>query len=167
MAARLRYVITTGPEWERVAAALGQEGVAIPRKAVRIARRNAAFLAEKARRKVRVLPVHGHAGHTGLRRRVAAGVRVQDRPNGARVVTSMVERDEAIIPRGLDRAKGWRHPVFGNREIWVRQRPMKTGWFTDTMANGYDEYQDDMERMLEDSVEYIAARGNRRGVPGV
>lgn len=30
--------------------------------------------------------------------------------------------DQRRLPRYLDREKGWRHPVFGNREVWVSQR---------------------------------------------
>lgn len=167
MAARRFMSVRFGREWDNVADALGAEDNSVPRRGVRIARQNAEELADKAKRRVRRLPVRGGAGRTGLRRRVAAGVQVLHTPGGARVVTSMPERDESIIPRGLDRAQGWRHPVFGNRSVWVRQRPMRSGWFSDTMADGQDEYQDDLEDMLQDSVDYIASRGNQRGVPGV
>lgn len=167
MAARLSVTIRRGREWDNVADALRDEGRSIPRRGVRIARQNAESLAGKARRRVRRVPVVGRSGHTGLRRRVAAGVRVVNVPNGARVITSMPERDEAIIPRGLDSPRGWRHPVFGNKSVWVRQRPLRSGWFSGTMEDGHDEFRDDLEDMLEDSVDYIASRGNQRGVPGL
>lgn len=36
-------------------------------------------------------------------------------------------------PKRFNREKGWRHPVFGDRETWVQQRG-KPGWFDDTIA---------------------------------
>jgi hypothetical protein len=163
----VHYVVVKGPEWERVAAQLAVEEKQIPKNLRHQVRRNAESLAERAKQKVRRLPVRGRAGTTGLRQRVAAGVHVVDVVNGSRISTSMAERDESIIPRGLDRKVGWRHPVYGNREVWVQQRPYVSGWFTDTIADGHDEIEHDLDEVLNDAAERIAARGDQRGVPGV
>jgi hypothetical protein len=119
----------------------------------------------EAKAKVRSLPVYGHSGHTGLRRKVARGVRVTSRLGDARrgsairVVTTMPQNNEAIIPRGLDHINGWRHPVFGNREVWVRQRAVRPGWFTSTLADAREPIAERLERVLEEARDTIARAG--------
>jgi hypothetical protein len=71
----------------------------------------------------------------------------------------MPESDEAIIPRGLDRAAGWRHPVFGNMNVWVTQTASRPGWFTDTFADGRRPIQEGLTDELEGSAHRIAAAG--------
>ena len=123
-------------------------------------------MADKARTRVRRMPVRGRSGHTGLRRRVAQSVRVIDVPRGVRITTVMAQRDEDIIPRGMNRPSGWRHPVFGQRAVWVRQRPMRAGWFSDSMDRDH-EIAVALDDTLEDSADRIARRGNVRGIPGI
>lgn len=162
----LAMVVRPGPEFKRVEGALAVQDATIPRRVHRAMRSHAERLAEKARQKVIRLPIRGTSGkHTGMRARVAAGVRVVEAGNAVRVITTMPEQDEAIIPRGLDRKIGWRHPVFGNRNVWVRQRPYRAGWFVDTFAEGGDDIADGIEDVLEDAADNIAARGNQRGIP--
>ncbi|OII61213.1 hypothetical protein BJP40_06715 [Streptomyces sp. CC53] len=159
----MTFLVVPGPEVQRVSAALGQEDVAIPRQSRQVVRREARRLARVAQNKVRSLPIAGSSGrHTGLRRRVAAGVRVVDVPEGAHVQTTMAERDEAIIPWGLDSPKGWRHPVFGNREVWVQQRPHVHGWFRGTFEDGEHLIEQSLEDVLERSARRIAAEGRIR-----
>lgn len=71
----------------------------------------------------------------------------------------MADPDEAIIPRGLDRPQGWRHPVFGNKDVWVTQRPLRPGWFTETFANGHDEIENALTDALEWARDTVAAAG--------
>jgi hypothetical protein len=64
---------------------------------------------------------------TGLRDSIARGVkgRVQYSGHryGAQIVahTSGLPQSQRRLPRHLDSPRGWRHPVFGNREVWVSQ----------------------------------------------
>lgn len=63
----------------------------------------------------------------------------------------MDEEDEAYLPRGFDDGqKGWRHPFFGNMDIWYHQDG--ASWFRETIAN--DRML--MERVLTDELEDIA-----------
>lgn len=39
-----------------------------------------------------------------------------------RVRASKMPNSQRRLPRDFNREKGWRHPVFGNRENWVAQR---------------------------------------------
>lgn len=74
--------------------------------------------------------------HTGLRESVAAGVNITPYTGalgtGTAITTSMPKEDAAVIPAGFDpslRAKGWRHPVFGNKRKWVEQKG-DVSWFS-------------------------------------
>ncbi|MGH8575346.1 MAG: hypothetical protein ACREXJ_00170 [Gammaproteobacteria bacterium] len=61
---------------------------------------------------------------SGLRGAVAGATRVRTTSVGVKIVVDgkKLPPDQRTLPRHLDRAKGWRHPVFGNRDVWVGQR---------------------------------------------
>lgn len=145
-----------GPEWGRVENALGDEERSLPTRLHFQLRQGAEEEAEEARQRVRRLPTRGR-GHTGLRERVAAGVRVAGASGFYRITTSMPSGQE-IIPRGLDRKSGWTHPVFGHS--WsVRQRPLRSGWFLDSFDDGRREISEDLEEEMEDAANTVAAAG--------
>lgn len=88
----------------------------------------------------------GPAGHTGLRARIAAGVGVRKGISikGSayfRIYSDVNDPSERPIPRGLDQAPGWRHPLFGNKNHWYQSRPVHPGWFSDTIADSADEIE--------------------------
>ncbi|MFF5973743.1 hypothetical protein ACFY7C_19660 [Streptomyces sp. NPDC012769] len=153
-----------GPEWEATIQALRTADNELAdwiREEMEEAIRPAA---DRAKAKVMTVGViGGPEGHTGMRARVAQGVGVRVGPyrhrNGAyfRVFTSMKEEDEWIIPRGLDRARGWRHPLFGDKRYWYTSRPTFTGWFTDTIADSRDEIARNIQDALERAAELIDA----------
>lgn len=157
-----RMYVVTGPEFRRVAVALREVDAAFPGQLRRELRQSVRPLVARAKARVRAIPVHG-AKHTGLRRRVAAGVGVRvslSRSPGITITTSMKDPSEAIIPRGMDRQQGWRHPVFGDKDHWVTQR---TGgsWFRETLANGRGEIEDDLGRVMDRAAQRIADAGGR------
>lgn len=65
-------------------------------------------------------------GH-GLRATIAMATGMQVRTTGksvgVRIVVnvSKLPPDQRKLPRDLDSPAGWRHPVFGNTGVWVRQ----------------------------------------------
>lgn len=69
----------------------------------------------------------------GLRETVAAGVRLQVTAKGVKIIASSARLPDSqkSLPRHLDSDKGWRHPVFGNKESWVHQRGGP--WFASTI----------------------------------
>jgi hypothetical protein len=153
-------VRVTGTDLRRVAIALRAEDARLPGLLRRRLIREVRPWVQRVKANARAIPVHG-AKHTGLRRRVAAGVHTKVRTgrNASIVIaTRMAERDEAIIPRGMDSPTGWRHPVFGNRDNWVTQR---TGgsWFRETLANSHDDIQRSLTDVLEDVADRIADAG--------
>lgn len=60
----------------------------------------------------------------GLRASIASATRLQITAKGVRIVvnSNALPEDQRSLPRHLDSPKGWRHPVFGNREHWVSQK---------------------------------------------
>lgn len=155
-ASELNIRITGAEAFERVSAALSEADDSMPgnirKEMVLLANRLAAI----AKRAALAEPTHG-ANHTGLRERVSRGVGVRETDDGAVVTTSMPVPDEAVIPRGLD-AHGWRHPVFGNTRRWVTQHGAFS-WFMDSMQGGRSDGEQNLERMLNEVAERIAAAG--------
>lgn len=152
--------VSLGDEWRRVAIALREVDRDLPKKLRKDLLSAVKPAVQEAKDRVRALPVAGH-GSTGLRRRVARGVRILPavgKNPAVRVVTYMDQPDEANLPRYLDSAAGWRHPVFGNRHNWVRQ---STGgsWFRETMADHRPQIERDLQHVLDDAAETIAAAG--------
>lgn len=70
---------------------------------------------------------------TGLRETIAAGVKLQITAKGVRIIASSarLSDDQKSLVRRLDSDKGWRHPVFGNRKVWVHERGGP--WFAETI----------------------------------
>lgn len=153
-----QYVIVKGPEWERVSVALREVDATMERNLRDAMKRDADKYAEKAQKAVLSLPTPRNAGHTGLRARVAAGVHViNNGPAGVRIVTGMDKPDERIIPLGLDRKEGWRHPLFGDKNHWYRNPGYS--WFRETIAHGQDEFERDLADVLEKAAEKVASQG--------
>lgn len=65
---------------------------------------------------------------TGLRARIAHGVKARVQYSGFRygaqiaITTTNLPRSQRNLPKHLNSAKGWRHPVFGNRDVWRGQQ---------------------------------------------
>jgi len=53
------------------------------------------------------------------------------------------------LPGFLDSAKGWNHPVWGNRDAWVREHG-KPGWFEVPLAKRAPELRAAAERAIDD-----------------
>lgn len=64
----------------------------------------------------------------GLRDTIARAIRSEFRTTGRSagvkisVKGTLIPPDQRVLPKYLDSPKGWRHPVFGNRQNWVRQK---------------------------------------------
>lgn len=159
MPARVGINVRLGEEFRRTANALREVDRNLPGKLRKDIERTVRPAVADVKARVRSLPVQGTSGHTGLRRRVARGVKIQARTGKSpilRVTTSMVERDEQNLPGYLDSPAGWRHPTFGHRDRWVHQ---STGgsWFRDPLADHRPEIAQSLRRVLDDAAETIAA----------
>jgi hypothetical protein len=148
--------IVFGPEWRSVLLAMDRERETIPMKLKSALVEETPETVSEAKKAALRLPAKGRK-HTGLRGRIAAGVGARPTPGGIRITTSMPSHDEAIIPRGMDRTMGWRHPVYGNQNVWVRQRGYS--WFRETVADNRRDYEDALTDVLESSAHNIADAG--------
>jgi hypothetical protein len=74
------------------------------------------------------IPVAG-TKQTGLRARIAACAETATWGTGRTVNVAVqmnpqrMPRGEMALPLGMEGAKRWRHPVYGDREVWVTQAP--------------------------------------------
>jgi hypothetical protein len=147
-------LIIFGPEWKELSIALAEAEATAEEKLGRTVREEAEKKAEEARMKVRALPAPGPK-HTGLRERVAQGVEVKDGGVGdVEVSASMAAPNEAIIPLGLDRPEGWRHPLFGNRRHWYANPGYS--WFRETFESAEGEFEDELDQTLDRIAQEIA-----------
>ena len=147
-------VIVFGPEWKRLEIALAEAEATTEEELGLSVREEADLKAEEAKAKVRALPAPGPK-HTGLRERVASGVKVEDGGIGdVTIEATMAEPDEQIIPLGLDRPEGWRHPLFGNKAHWYSNPGYS--WFRETFSNSEKDFEDKLTNVLEKKAEEIA-----------
>lgn len=79
------------------------------------------FSVERASEKSRERVARRNAG---LRAAIASATRLQITARGVRfyVNSASLPEDQRTLPRHLDSAKGWRHPVFGDKNTWVHQQ---------------------------------------------
>lgn len=91
----------------------------------------------------------------GLAKRIAkAPLRAQVRTGkdpGVRIVAKGTDA------RATDQGR-LRHPVFGNREVWVTQQ-VKPGWFTESGRRQLPEVRQEVQRALVDIAQEVARRG--------
>jgi hypothetical protein len=150
----LEFKVGGRRQFNDAARALGRVERSIPRDVDKLISKTQKANAKEAAAKVLAQPASGEHGSTGLRKDVAKGVGTMPIDGGTRVYTSMPEENEAIIPLGLDTDKGWRHPVFGNRNEWVTQRG-DFSWFMETMKESFKTLPPKVHDILEDGAETI------------
>ena len=156
-----RVWIVAGPEWKRTAAQLRVVENRLPGWTEREMQDAIRPVVAKAKAAVRRVDVEGGpAGTTGLRRRIAAGVGfrkgISSKAGAYFTIYSGVNNPaERPIPKGLDQASGWRHPLFGNRDYWYQSRPVKPGWFTDTIQDGDRDIERAIARALDVAIRTV------------
>lgn len=157
MALRRSHLIYVdpGPEWRTVQAALQRNSRDAPRELDDALDDSLGPIVSKVRREALAIPARG-LKHTGLRGRLAAGVEPQTAGKGARIVAT------AQLSREMDNGpRGWRHPVYGNRDVWVHQRGFS--WFREPIAEEGDAIERQLTDVLEDMAENIANAGRATG----
>jgi len=152
MARNVEYTIVHGPEWQATADALREVDETLSEKFKAALEKAARPTLEELRRAALELPAH-KGKHTGLRARIAAGVGVTTQSKGVRITTSMPPGQEEL-PRGEDNGlRGWRHPVFGNRDVWVQQRG--GSWFKNTIADDRPRFEKSLGAVLDEACQMV------------
>lgn len=102
----------------------------------------------------------------GLRDAVASQVKVDARLSGhytgvrVRIGTKKDPRGFKFAGRKMNRRRGWNHPVFGNREVWVNQTE-GSEWFETTVAKRRDEVRAAVLDAVNAMAQRIADRVNK------
>ena len=107
------------------------------------------------------LPPNDRGGHarpdrsTNLRSRVARATTISTTQRGIRIKVNgkRVDAKYPSLPfylNGMPRAKPWRHPVFGNREVWVAQKGQEV--FTPTLRQHSKAWWHGCERAMDEFV---------------
>lgn len=101
----------------------------------------------------------GPALRSSIARKIRPEVKLGGRWSGARVKAFKTKniRNFPNAPKRTNRAGGWRHPVFGNRDVWVTQTG-KIDWFDDAFKGREGEYRTAVEQAMEDMARRIVNR---------
>lgn len=151
------YTVRGAEEFLRLSKALKHAGRTELRKELNKGMRRAAKpLIPKARAEaLKRLPSKGGLAKQVAREPMRVQVRTGRNP-GVRIVVGR-KRGGA---RGANRGS-IRHPVFGNRQVWVTQ-PVPPGWFDEPLSDSAPAVRRDLERALHDIAEQVV-RETRRG----
>jgi len=153
-----------GREVAKIAKALRAIDKKLPAQLRKDIRAAATPIVAKAKANARSLPVRSTDANK-IRAAVARGVGVQVKTGKnarIRIVTRMPEKSEAIIPRGFDSPKGFRHPVFGNSDIWVSQIPEKSDWFFNAVKSEAPFAIAEVKLVLRNAAKYVAKNGKNK-----
>lgn len=77
--------------------------------------------------------------HTGLRKNVARGITRKITYSGSRIGVRVradfkyLPADQAKLGKLMNSGKRFRHPVMGDKEVWVNQQFTPDHWFDNTM----------------------------------
>lgn len=154
--------IRGGPEFRRAAAAMERVGRNLVQELEDTLARDAALMRESARAGIMRVPSSGKYG-TNIRARTQQALKIEhDQATGlvgklarARIVLddSLLPPEHSKVPMLMDRRGGWRHPVFGNRDVWVTQRGRQ--WFRLRMFRFRKVIEADLRHTMNDAVKYV------------
>lgn len=154
--------------------AAGENGAAIRKATTKAVQAKLAKIVDEQQRTARSMAVKGvkgrgtarrdqfnskrkralKGGH-GLRASVARGIKSKvsytGRKLGARITVDPkgLPQSQRKLPRYLNRPKGWRHPVWGNRERWVEQHGEP--YFDDPIRR----HRDEVRKAVQDEVNNV------------
>lgn len=96
---------------------------------------------------------------SSIARKIRPEVKLGGRWSGARVKAFKTKNVRGFpnAPKRTNRAGGWRHPVFGNRDVWVQQQG-KVDWFDRAFQGRESAYKAAVEQAMEDMARRIANR---------
>ncbi|MEU9643596.1 hypothetical protein [Streptomyces sp. NPDC048188] len=106
-------------------------------------------------------PHDGPALKTSIARKIRPEVRITGKFPGAKIKAFKTKnlRNFPNAPKRTNRASGWRHPVYGNREVWVQQTG-KVKWFDRAFEGEQAHYKRQVQFALAAMVNRIASRSD-------
>lgn len=106
----------------------------------------------------------GEPLRAAIAKRISGEVRMTGRATGVRVKARRkgMPRGFEHAPKRTNAAGGWRHPVFGNKDVWVQQAG-DPHWFDDALRDHKAPAQravvDALDRMRRRIIARVRARG--------
>lgn len=99
---------------------------------------------------VTATPSAGGGGSTNLRGRIAAATRIEVTGRGIRIRTigRRVGEYGDTLANGVNNTGPWKHPVFGNRKVWVTQRGQEV--FDPTLLGFESRWRAGIVRVMEE-----------------
>ncbi|KOG73555.1 hypothetical protein ADK77_08490 [Streptomyces antibioticus] len=96
---------------------------------------------------------------SSIARKIRPEVKLGGRWSGARVKAFKTKNVRGFpnAPKRTNRAGGWRHPVWGNREVWIQQHG-KVDWFDRSFQGREGVYKAAAEAAMENMARRIVAR---------
>ena len=147
----------------RVVSNLRATDKTLPRKLTALIHKQARRVIQKQKATLHGLPVSHVSGSTGLRRKVAGGVRLRGgtgRSARLRIITSVPDNSLGFAPRGLDtRFGGWRAPLFGDKHKWYQHNMSGPSWFIGPAEKAQAPLQAQIVRLLNLTADQIAGSG--------
>lgn len=100
-------------------------------------------------------PGHSPGLRSSIARKIRPEVKLGGNWSGARVKAFKTRNVRGFpnAPKRTNRSKGWRHPVFGNTDVWVDQHGMEN-WFDNAFEGQADKYR----QAIQDAMEAMARR---------
>ncbi|MBJ6633370.1 hypothetical protein [Streptomyces sp. I5] len=104
-------------------------------------------------------PHDGPALKTSIARKIRPEVRITGKFPGAKIKAFKTKnlRNFPNAPKRTNRSSGWRHPVYGNTEVWVQQTG-KVRWFDRAFEGEQAHYKRQVQLAVADMVNRIASR---------
>jgi len=102
---------------------------------------------------------HGAGLRATIARAIQTKIKISGYTTGLRLVvnSSKLPPGQKKLPAYLDSRRGWRHPVYGNRNKWVEQ----TGspWWDATIQPQITRIRNDVLDILKDFAQQLGRRG--------
>ncbi|MFJ1664799.1 hypothetical protein ACIOK4_00130 [Streptomyces bottropensis] len=104
-------------------------------------------------------PHGGPALKSSIARKIRPEARISGKFPGAKIKAFKTPnvRGFANAAKRTNRSSGWRHPLFGNREVWIQQTG-KIKWFDHAFEGRRNHYEHAVKSALADMVNRIASR---------
>lgn len=96
---------------------------------------------------------------SSIAKKIRPEVKLGGRWSGARVKAFKTRNVRGFVnaPKRTNRARGWRHPVFGNTDTWVTQRGREQ-WFDRALEGRQAQYKAAVMAAMEAMARRIAGR---------
>lgn len=96
---------------------------------------------------------------SAIAKKIRPEVKLGGNWSGARVKAFKTRnvRNFPNAPKRTNRAAGWRHPVFGNRDVWVAQHG-RALWFDRALEGDTNRYTQAVHEAMENMARRIASR---------